>query len=316
MPKSWKKKPVDEETRMKILANMKKIAHKNNGKISFLKAKKISSEVIKSIEPMIQEELVTIVKGSSTTSTGSSSSSSRSINSNVIALDCEMVGVGDKGRHSVLGRCSIVDYNCDVIYDSYVRPTAPVTDYRTLWSGIRPHNLVNAKSFTQASKEIKAIVSGKIIIGHDLKHDLKAIGMTHPSHLIRDTSGLSVLQTGGVPSLRKLAKVLLNLDIQMGPHSSVEDAQTCMKVYKLFEKPWEKGEAVIGYDELIDPVVTAPPPSSTRPPLSSSGQLLQISSQNTSQSLSRPTGRITSRKKGCYRKKGSSRKKLKTGHSS
>ncbi len=73
----------------------------------------------------------------------------------VVALDCEMVGTGPGGRCSELARCSILDYHGNVVYDKYVRPCQPVTDYRTRWSGIQRHHLHNATSFAQAREEVR-----------------------------------------------------------------------------------------------------------------------------------------------------------------
>ncbi|KAG9460588.1 hypothetical protein GDO78_020823, partial [Eleutherodactylus coqui] len=71
----------------------------------------------------------------------------------MVAIDCEMVGTGLKGRDSALARCSIVNYQGDVMYDNYIKPTRPVTDYRTRWSGIQRKHLVNAVPFSMAQKE-------------------------------------------------------------------------------------------------------------------------------------------------------------------
>lgn len=73
----------------------------------------------------------------------------------VVALDCEMVGTGPGGRCSELARCSILDYHGNVLYDKYVRPCQPVTNYRTRWSGIRRHHLHNATPFAQAREEVR-----------------------------------------------------------------------------------------------------------------------------------------------------------------
>ena len=55
-----------------------------------------------------------------------------------IAMDCEMVGVGRDGAESALARVSIVNYNGEQVYDSYVLPKEQVVDWRTAVSGIRP----------------------------------------------------------------------------------------------------------------------------------------------------------------------------------
>jgi len=61
----------------------------------------------------------------------------------VVGMDCEMVGVGDDGKESILARVSIVNqYGC-CIYDKFVRPTERVTDYRTKVSGVRWTDLMN-----------------------------------------------------------------------------------------------------------------------------------------------------------------------------
>ncbi len=71
-----------------------------------------------------------------------------------VALDCEMVGTGPKGCCTELARCSIVTYEGDVIYDKYINPINPVTDFRTPWSGIRRRDLLHAIPFDQAQKEV------------------------------------------------------------------------------------------------------------------------------------------------------------------
>lgn len=76
-----------------------------------------------------------------------------------VALDCEMVGTGPKGQCSELARCSIVTYDGDVIYDKYIKPVNPVTDYRTRWSGIRKRDVQNATPFKQAQREVRKYIS-------------------------------------------------------------------------------------------------------------------------------------------------------------
>uniref|UniRef100_A0A8C8EAF0 Exonuclease domain-containing protein n=1 Tax=Otus sunia TaxID=257818 RepID=A0A8C8EAF0_9STRI len=73
----------------------------------------------------------------------------------LVAIDCEMVGTGPGGRTSALARCSIVSYGGDVLYDQYVRPTAPIVDYRTRWSGIRRQHMANAVPFGKAQREVR-----------------------------------------------------------------------------------------------------------------------------------------------------------------
>ena len=73
----------------------------------------------------------------------------------MVGLDCEMVGVGKTGRRSILARVSVVDYDCAVLYDTFVAPTESVTDYRTRFSGVRQEDLKDAPLFkvVQVSSE-------------------------------------------------------------------------------------------------------------------------------------------------------------------
>lgn len=165
-----------------------------------------------------------------------------------LALDCEMVGTGPKGQVSELARCSIVSYHGDVVYDKYIMPTHPVTDFRTKWSGICRQHLYNATPFMQAKKEIVKILAGKVVVGHAVHNDFKSLSYSHPAGLTRDTSRIPLLnKKAGFPdnqavSLKRLAKALLNQDIQVGKkgHSSVEDAKAAMELYKAVEVEWER----------------------------------------------------------------------------
>ncbi|XP_068030814.1 interferon-stimulated 20 kDa exonuclease-like 2 [Anomalospiza imberbis] len=166
----------------------------------------------------------------------------------LVAMDCEMVGTGPGGRTSALARCSIVTYEGDVVYDRYVRPEAPIVDYRTRWSGIRRQHMDKAVPFRRAQQEVLRILAGKVVVGHAIHNDFKALRYCHPKALTRDTSQIPLLnRRAGFPenmaiSLKRLTKALLNQDIQVGRsgHSSVEDAQATMELYKVVEAEWEQ----------------------------------------------------------------------------
>ncbi|XP_054024823.1 apoptosis-enhancing nuclease [Dryobates pubescens] len=167
--------------------------------------------------------------------------------SKYVAIDCEMVGTGPQGRLSELARCSVVNYEGDVIYDKYVRPELPIVDYRTRWSGITRQHMKRAIPFKTAQAEILKILKDKIVVGHAIHNDFQALKYFHPKERTRDTSQIPVLkQRVGLPvkasvSLKSLARHLLQKNIQVGRkgHSSVEDAQTAMELYRLVEVQWE-----------------------------------------------------------------------------
>ncbi|ORX71676.1 putative XPMC2 prevents mitotic catastrophe 2-like protein [Anaeromyces robustus] len=158
-------------------------------------------------------------------------------------MDCEMVGVGPEGKESVLARVSIVNYYGNVILDKFVLPREKVVDYRTHVSGITREILKDAEPFLDVQKEVADILKDKIVIGHALQHDFGALLLDHPYKLVRDTSHYKPFRkitNGRTPSLKKLTKVILGLDVQGGEHSSVEDAQATMLLYRKVRNEWER----------------------------------------------------------------------------
>ncbi|KAF9782395.1 ribonuclease H-like domain-containing protein [Thelephora terrestris] len=162
-----------------------------------------------------------------------------------IALDCEMVGVGAEGKESSLARVSIVNYHGVVLLDEIVKQRERVVDYRTEWSGIRPGDLINAKPFTEVQKQVAVLLKDKILVGHAVFNDLKALLLSHPFPLTRDTQQLAykyTLSKGRHPALRNLTAQEFGIQIQGGEHSSVTDARATMAIYRLHRREWEKGK--------------------------------------------------------------------------
>jgi RNA exonuclease 4 len=152
-----------------------------------------------------------------------------------IGIDCEMVGVGGEEDRSVLARVSIVNFHGTQVYDSFVRPKEFVTDWRTHVSGVSPKDMATARSFEEVQADVAAILKDRIIVGHAIKNDLDAMMLGHPKKDIRDTarfSGFRKYSAGRAPSLKKLAKEILGIDIQEGEHSSIEDARTTMLLFR------------------------------------------------------------------------------------
>ncbi|RDW80831.1 hypothetical protein BP5796_05529 [Coleophoma crateriformis] len=152
-----------------------------------------------------------------------------------VAMDCEMVGVGGDEDRSVLARVSLVNFHGTQIYDSFVRPKEFVTNWRTHVSGVASKDMAKARSFDVVQKEVGDILTDRILVGHAIKHDLEMMMLGHPKRDIRDTSkfsGFRKYSAGKTPSLKKLAKEILGVDIQGGEHSSIEDARATMVLFR------------------------------------------------------------------------------------
>jgi RNA exonuclease 4 len=160
-----------------------------------------------------------------------------------------MVGVGPKGSKSVLARVSIVDYNGQCIFDTFVRVEEKVTDYRTFVSGIRPQDLESpdAMDYDICRHKVQKILLHKILVGHALENDLSVLQLFHPFYNKRDTGlyppFMKVDQFGFFHPrrLRDLARQHLGILIQQPgqEHDSVEDSNAAMLLYKQVQADWD-----------------------------------------------------------------------------
>uniref|UniRef100_A0A8D2B9P9 Exonuclease domain-containing protein n=1 Tax=Sciurus vulgaris TaxID=55149 RepID=A0A8D2B9P9_SCIVU len=109
----------------------------------------------------------------------------------MVALDCEMVGRGPKGHVSSMARCSIVNYDGDVLYDEYIFPPCHIVYYQTKWSGICKKRMENATPFKIAWSQILKIILGKIVVGHAIHNDFKALQYFQPKSFTGDISQIT-----------------------------------------------------------------------------------------------------------------------------
>ncbi|KAI1090305.1 ribonuclease H-like domain-containing protein [Rostrohypoxylon terebratum] len=152
-----------------------------------------------------------------------------------VSIDCEMVGVGPDGRESALARVSVVDFHGRQVYDSFVAPRERVTDWRTPITGITARTLSAARPFAEVQAAVAELLKDRILVGHDLRHDLAALQLSHPSAQVRDTArfaGYRKYGHGPRPALRVLAREVLGVEIQTGHHSSIEDARVAMLLFR------------------------------------------------------------------------------------
>lgn len=166
-----------------------------------------------------------------------------------VAMDCEMVGVGYMGKKSSVARVTLVGWNGETLFDEHVKQSRKVFDYRTFVSGITEADLEKAElTLEECRGKVIELLEGKILVGHALKNDLRALDMSHPWYMTRDTAKyepfMQVRFDDGVfwpRKLKELAKNKLDREIQVDgqPHSAYEDALAALDLYKKHMKKWE-----------------------------------------------------------------------------
>uniref|UniRef100_A0A8D2NXW6 Interferon stimulated exonuclease gene 20 n=1 Tax=Zosterops lateralis melanops TaxID=1220523 RepID=A0A8D2NXW6_ZOSLA len=86
--------------------------------------------------------------------------------------------------------------------------------------------------------QVLRILAGKVVVGHAIHNDFKALRYYHPKALTRDTSLIPLLnQDIQVPCCGDLC---LSPQVGKSGHSSVEDARATMELYKVVEEEWEQ----------------------------------------------------------------------------
>ena len=108
-------------------------------------------------------------------------------NSCIVAMDCEMVGVGLSGTTSVLDAAVLWTMKAMYCTTSTCGPwkSHGFSDPRQ-WHSLS--SLRKAVPFAQCLKEVSKVMQDKIVVGHALKNDFQALMFTPPKHLIRDTA--------------------------------------------------------------------------------------------------------------------------------
>ncbi|VDM03560.1 unnamed protein product [Schistocephalus solidus] len=107
------------------------------------------------------------------------------------ALDCEMIAVSlpsSKKLKSIAARVSIVDSYGMVVIDEYCQPPYEVYSYNTDYSGITPDNLIGKMSYAELRSIVSSLIENRLIVGHDLKNDFRALDINHPREFRFDTA--------------------------------------------------------------------------------------------------------------------------------
>lgn len=157
--------------------------------------------------------------------------------SHTFALDCEFC---ESLSGKVLTRISIVNFQGETVYDTYVKPKEEITDYVTRYSGITEEILkgVTTTLADVQAKVLDTVSSSDILIGHSLDSDLRVLKVKHPR--VIDTAIIYDHHRGppSKPGLKWLSATFLSRSIQQGEqtgagHSSVEDLLACLDLVKM-----------------------------------------------------------------------------------
>ncbi|KAF8049139.1 hypothetical protein N665_2285s0006 [Sinapis alba] len=151
----------------------------------------------------------------------------------MLAIDCEMVTCED-GSEAVV-RVGAVDRDLRVVLDKFVKPSLPVTDYKTDITGVTAEDLEKATlSVADIQKKLRRFLSkGTILVGHGLHNDLQVLKVDHAR--VIDTSLVfkySGAHSSRTPSLYNLCKSVLDEELRMegAAHNCVHDAAAAMKL--------------------------------------------------------------------------------------
>ncbi len=149
----------------------------------------------------------------------------------MFSVDCEMV-MTTAGKME-LARICVIDETLAVVYHSFVKPSNPVTNYLTRFSGITKALLEDVEvTLAEVQAEMRRLLpADAILIGQSLNSDLHAMEMMHP--YVIDTSVIYNLTgaRGRKTKLSVLSERFLGERIQfMGRsgHDPKEDAIAAM----------------------------------------------------------------------------------------
>ncbi|KAG9062552.1 RNA exonuclease 3 [Linnemannia hyalina] len=145
----------------------------------------------------------------------------------VVAMDCEMCYT--TGGFELI-RISVVDKLGKVIMDELIKPSHPVLDLNSRFSGIT--SLEEAKLDLEQARDkfLELVNRDTIVVGQSLENDFKVLRLIHTRVVDTAMAYLNYRY-----SLQKLAKMHLSINIQESEtgHDSFEDAKTCLDLVRI-----------------------------------------------------------------------------------
>jgi DNA polymerase III epsilon subunit-like protein len=163
---------------------------------------------------------------------------------NVLALDLE----GDGNVPPSIVEIALIEFAAGVQIRTHrwlVDPGRPITRFATRIHGLTDKDVANAPSLQDIEDDLRAIIDGAIIIGHNVKGDVDILRREIPDlqpERVFDTLRLAKLVVPGQPSygLHNLAaelKLLIPEPIEgRGAHSAVFDAVLSAELFYFLAK--------------------------------------------------------------------------------
>ncbi|KAF8640507.1 hypothetical protein AX17_000169 [Amanita inopinata Kibby_2008] len=146
----------------------------------------------------------------------------------------------------MVGRVALVDYRGHIVFDKFVAPTLPVTDYRHSTTGMSEADLYSSEAwtFTAVQQYIANLIKGKILVGHCLWNDLSVLGIPHSAAATRDVALYQPFRNAlrtpqQVIGLQTLAWQLMCRRCQEGQLHPVENARVALDLYRSRAEEWE-----------------------------------------------------------------------------
>ncbi|KAH9835797.1 uncharacterized protein C8Q71DRAFT_797322 [Rhodofomes roseus] len=146
----------------------------------------------------------------------------------------------------MVARVTVVDYRGNILLDSLVRPTQPVSDHRTAETGLQQAALASAPTFIDVQRQVVMLIRDKIIIGYALWQFLSVMGLSHPAIDTRDIALFMPFRR----SLRSRPNIMIPLmtlvNRFMGRHIGlqgevpVENARAALDLFRSCEHIWEE----------------------------------------------------------------------------